>query len=181
MIVIALGTGFGLSWFALNDGRLFGAFHVGPWSTWPSLGSPDPDPYAHAYLARTGTLHLGLSEGVAFTAQTDSTGQLLDRACRYRIEGPTPVASFWTLQALDTDGVNIARPDGPIELRSSLVARNEAGNAVLYVSPTLAPMNWLETTGAGPFTLTLTLYDTTIFSAIGESVQALPTITREAC
>ena len=44
MIVVALGTGFGLSWYALNDGRLFGAIEIGPWQAWRDVGVPGPDP-----------------------------------------------------------------------------------------------------------------------------------------
>ena len=54
MVAIALGLGFGLSWYALTDGRYFGAAQIGPWAAWPRAGLPSPDPYTRAYLARTG-------------------------------------------------------------------------------------------------------------------------------
>ena len=44
MIGVALCVGFGLSWYALCDGRLFGALRVGPWTAWRDVGSPTPDP-----------------------------------------------------------------------------------------------------------------------------------------
>ena len=59
MLVVALAIGFGLSWYALTDGRLFGAAQLGPWIAWPRAGSPAPDPYTRAYLARSGALQLG--------------------------------------------------------------------------------------------------------------------------
>lgn len=180
-IAIALGTGFGLSYFALDDGRVLGALRVGPWAAWPAVGSPTPDPYTQAYLSRTGALQLGQSEGIAFTAISDSDGQPLDRSCRYRLEGSTPVASFWTLAALAPDGSNIARPDGTIALQSRHIARANDGTMVLYVSKTLAPDNWLEITGTGPFKLLLTLYDTSNLSGAGTSVQTLPSISKEGC
>src|SRR4051812_48477850 len=123
MIAVALVVGFGLSYFALTDGRLFGAVKVGPWAAWPAVGSPTPDPYTHAYLARTGALELGQSEGIAFLASKDSDGQPLRRDCRYRVQGTTPVASSWTMVALSTDGRNIARSDGLKALRSAEIAR----------------------------------------------------------
>src|SRR3990170_4069258 len=101
MIAVALGIGFGLSWYALSDGRLFGALQVGPWAAWPEAGAPAPDPYTKAHLSRTGALQLGQSEGLQFIASTDSDGRPLLRNCRYRIDGATPVATFWTLVALD--------------------------------------------------------------------------------
>jgi len=38
MLAVALAVGFGLSWYALNDGRLFGAAQIGPWTAWPRAG-----------------------------------------------------------------------------------------------------------------------------------------------
>ncbi len=79
------------------------------------------------------------------------------------------------------DGSNIARPDGEITLDSRHVARANDGSMVLYVSPSLAPDNWLEIAGQGPFQLRLTLYDPSNVSGSGAAVQTLPTITKEAC
>jgi hypothetical protein len=181
LIVVAVGVGFGLSWYALTDGRFFGAYQVGPWSAWPQVGQPVPDPYTRAYLARTGSLQLGLSEGLQFVAATDSDGRRLDRACRYRVDGMTPVAQFWTMVATTEDGVNVARPGSPLAFRSNRIARAQDGSAILYFSPTLAPYNWLELAGTGPFVLVLTLYDTSIFSGVTQGVESLPAIIREAC
>jgi len=181
MLTVALGVGFGLSYFALTDARPIGALQVGPWSAWPDAGSATPDPYTRAYLARTGALELGLSEGLQFLAVNDSAGRPLDRACRYRIEGATPVASFWTLVALDLQGVNIARPDGLAAVHSARVARSQSGIARFYVSRGLAPYTWLEITGDGPFSLALTLYDVSIVGGAGSTVVDLPEIVQEGC
>ena len=159
----------------------FGAYRVGPWAAWPSVGAKAPDHYTRAFLARNGALQLGDSEGVQFLATTDSDGRPLDRTCRYRIDGTTPVASFWTLIATNADGVDIARPDGLAGFESSRIARANDGSLVLYVSRKLAPQNWLEITGDGPFQLNLTLYDTSTLSGVGSSVATLPAIIREAC
>ena len=180
MLVVALAVGFGLSWYALNDGRLVGGVQIGPWTAWPRAGSANPDPYTRAYLARNGALQLGQGEGVLFVATTDSDGKSLDRNCRYRIDGTTPTATFWTLVPTAPDGTAIARPDGPVEFQSSRVARASDGSLQLYVSKSLAPLNWLEITGDGAFWLALTLYDTTVFST-GSAATTLPAIIREAC
>lgn len=181
MLAISLATGFGLSWYALTDGRFFGAYQSGPWTTWLRAGTADPDPYTRAYLARNGALQLGLSEGVQFVATTDSDGQPLDRACRYRIDGTTPTATFWTLIPTDTHGTSIARADGPEGFHSARIARANDGSMQLYVSRTLAPLNWIEITGSGTFWLVLTLYDTSLFSGISSSQTTLPAVIREAC
>lgn len=181
MVVVALAVGFGLSYYALTDGRVLGALRVGPWAGWPGVGLPAPDPYTKAYLSRTGILQLGQAEGIAFTATTDSSGAALERNCRYRIEGTTPVATFWTLQAQAPDGSSVTRPDGLRELESRQVARANDGSLIAYVSPSLAPDNWLEITGQGPFQLVLTLYDPSNLSGNSVSVDTLPSITRQGC
>jgi len=182
LVAIALVVGFGLSYYALGDGRLLGAIRVGPWAAWPAVGSASPDPYTRAYIARTGALELGQSEGITFTATSDSDGRPLDRKCRYRIEGTTPVASFWTLAAVvAANGSSVARPGGMQELQSRQVARAPDGSLVLYVSRSLAPENWLEITGDGPFELVLTLYDPSNLSGTASSIDSLPAILKEAC
>lgn len=181
MIATALLVGFGLSWYALSDGRLFGTIEIGPWAAWRDAGSPTPDPYTRAFVSRNGALQLGASEGLQLVATTDSDGQPLDRACRYRIDGTTPVATFWTLVPTAPDGTPIARPGGPAGFNSGRIARAEDGSMQLYVSKTLSPFNWLEITGEGAFVLALTLYDTSSFAGVGPTVATLPSIIRETC
>lgn len=182
MLTIALTVGFGLSWYAMTDGRIVGALQSGPWSTWPKAGTPNPDPYTRAYITRAAALQLGQAEGIQLTATTDSDGRPLDRACRYRVDGRTPTATFWTLVPVDARGASIARPDGPPGFHSNRIARANDGSMQLHLSKTLAPLNWLELSGDGPFSLLLSLYDTVIFSAVGAAeTVTLPSIIREGC
>ena len=181
MLTIALGVGFGLSWYALTDGRLFGAYQSGPWTAWTQSGAPSPDPYTRAFLTRNGALQLGQAEGLQLVASTDSDGQRLDRACRYRIDGRTPTATFWTLIPVAEDGGSIARADGPPGFHSARIARANDGSLQLYVSRSLSPLNWVEITGDGPFSLVLSLYDTVFFSGVGSNETSLPSIIREGC
>ncbi|MBN9310692.1 MAG: DUF1214 domain-containing protein [Devosia sp.] len=182
MLAVALVLGFGLSWYALSDGRMFGAIQIGPWQAWKNVGVPSPDPYTRAFIARSGALELGATEGIQFVATIDSDNRRLDRNCRYRIDGKTPAARFWTLVPVSPeDGAPITRPDGPADFHSARLSRAGDGSAALYVSRTLAPQNWLEITGEGPFNLVLSLYDTSSLSGVGSEVAALPAIIREAC
>ncbi len=182
MLTVALAVGFGLSWYALSDGRFFGATQSGPWVTWARVGAPSPDPYTHAFIIRSAALQLGQAEGMQLIATADSDGRPLDRACRYRIDGRTPTSTFWTLLPVDENGATIARPDGPPGFHSTRIARANDGSMQLYISRTLSPLNWLEITGEGPFSLLLTLYDTVIYSGVGSSeTTTLPSIIREAC
>ncbi|OAM76716.1 DUF1214 domain-containing protein [Devosia elaeis] len=180
-IALALATGFGLSYSALTDGRLFGATQLGAWTTWPDIGSPLPNPYTRAHIAREAALHLGRSEGLQFIARADSAGEPLDLACSYRLDGRSPVSSFWTLAAIDGDWVNLAAPGSDAALRSSEIARAPDGALRIHVGTALRPGNWLELTGTGPFSLVMTLYDTTALTGFSSADTTMPAITREAC
>jgi hypothetical protein len=180
MIAVALGVGFGLSYYALTDGRLFGVAQVGPWHAWPDVGANAPNPYTRGHLARTAAFELGQAEGLQFTATTDSSGEILTRDCAYRVAGRTPVASFWTLVALDETGTNIAAPDTAPAMRSSSIVRSDDGAIAINVGTRLMPWNWLELTGEGPFKLVLTLYDTAVFSGFS-SDESMPAIIRGSC
>ncbi|RYE56519.1 MAG: DUF1214 domain-containing protein, partial [Hyphomicrobiales bacterium] len=163
-IAIALVTGFGLSYYALNDGRLFGAAEIGPWVSWPDLGSASPNPYSRGHLTREAALQLGRAEGLQFLATSDTAGEALDLSCTYVLSGHVPVSSFWTLVAVDPSGINLAASGTDLALRSSEVVRENSGSMTIHVGTKLSPGNWLELNGAGPFVLELTLYDTTAFS-----------------
>jgi len=181
MVFIALLTGIGLSYFALADGGLFGAYRINAWTAWPQAGSPNPDPYTRAFVARSGALQLGSAEGIQFVASRDSEGQLLQRTCNYRLMGTTPVASFWTLRAVATNGRSTTPRGSPQNLQSNRLSRTNIGAAILQVGPELAPQNWLEIEGEGPFDLILTLYDASIFAGFGSTISELPTITNKGC
>lgn len=180
MIAVALGVGFGLSYYALTDGRLFGVAQVGPWHAWPDVGANSPNPYTRGHLARTAAFELGQAEGLQFIATTDSDGEQLTRACTYRIDGKTPLATLWTLVALDETGINIAAPDVAPAMRSSAIARAQDGSIRIHVGTRLSPQNWLEITGEGPFRLVLSLYDTAAFSGFSSDA-SMPTIIRGEC
>lgn len=181
MIAIALTVGFGLSWYALTDGRLFGVLQAGPWGAWPDVGSPNPNPYTRAHLARVAGVQMGQGEGLQFQATTDSDGEPLDLRCTYFLTGNTPIAAFWTLAAVDPRGVNLAPKEGIAFVRSSDLARDNAGAIQLYVGTKLRPLDWLELSGTGPFSLVLNLYDTVISSGISSAEATMPAIHREAC
>lgn len=180
-LAVAIAVGFGASYYALTDGRLFAAVRVGPWAAWPQVGQPLPDPYTRAYLARSGHLQLGYAEGIRFVAMTDDRGDPLNANCHYRVSGRVPGASFWTLAATDLAGANIAASPELMALHSERVARSGDGALVASISPELAPQNWLEIEPGGPFQLQLTLYDAVVFSGGNTTVDAMPSIERVGC
>jgi hypothetical protein len=180
-IAVALSLGFGLSYYALTDGRLFGAVSLGPWTSWPDIGAPNPNPYTSGHITREASLQLGRSEGLRFVATTDSDGAPLDLACSYRLDGHVPVSTFLTLVAVDADWVNLAAAGTGAALRSSEVVRVDDGALRIHVGTQLRPMTWLELSGTGPFSLVLTLYDTTALSSFVSADMTMPSITLEDC
>lgn len=180
-LVTAIVTGFGLSYVALDRGGPVGTMKLGPWIAWTEVGSPEPDPYTRAYIARSGALHLARAEGLRFVARTDSDGETLDLECTYRIDGATPVAAFWTLTATDVTGALVTPPGMDMALHSSRLSRSDDGSATVRVGPQLSAGNWLEVAGTGPYELVLTIYDSSVFSGIGAFQNTLPSITKERC
>ena len=180
-IVIAVAVGISSAWFAIERGRLFGSVNVGAWTAWPQEGSVDADPYSLAMLARTGEVPLGSSEGLSFTANSDSVGGALSGRCSYEIVGQTPPARMWTLTAYDSTGrlmVNVARRSG---FHSREILREPDGKFVIAVGPTVSPGNWLPIASVERFYLVLRLYDTPLAtgSQIGDLV--MPEIRRARC
>lgn len=181
MIAVALAIGFGLSAYALTDGRFVGSVRLGAWAAWPDIGAPQPNPYTRAHIAREGALQLGSSEGLEFVAATDDAGDPLDLSCTYTLAGHVPVSSFWTLAAVDRNWVNLAAPEGPPAIRSSAIARTNEGASIVHVGTQLMSGNWLELKGSGPFLLVLTLYDTTALTGFSSTAMTLPSLTRRSC
>ena len=120
------------------------------------------------------------SDLLRFTASVDGDDQELTRACSYRVRGTTPLATAWTLVALDAEGRNVAAPDTDLAMRSSGLARGDDGAIEIAVGTSLMPGNWLELSGNGAFTLVLTLYDTAAFSGFSSDA-AMPSVIRGKC
>jgi hypothetical protein len=159
-----------------------GAVTAGPWITWPRGGAPDADPYTRAILARRGELPMGLGEGLAFMARTDSGGYPLSGVCTYRVRGPMPAGRNWTLAAYDSRGRLMPNPSGRHGLTSSEAVRDAEGTVAVTVAPFPAGGNWLPVGQTGEIVLILRLYETPLTAAAGGLVAAdLPEIVQEGC
>jgi hypothetical protein len=180
-ITIALVSGFGSAWYALENGELFVTLSLGPWKAWPAAGTAEADPYTHAYLARSGQLQLGRAEGIRFASSTDSAGLPLKRECRYRIEGETPVASLWTLYAEDEKGALIGHGERRDVIDGVNLPRGNDGRMLVRTGPAPAGPVWLATPGRGPVQFVLTLYDTSLFAGLSAESTPLPEIREEGC
>ncbi|WP_424981809.1 DUF1214 domain-containing protein [Maritalea sp. S77] len=176
LVITALGVGFGLSYYSLEEGRELTATHYGVWSGWPELGTAQIDPYARAHLAREGMLPLGKGEGVRFSARKDATGARLTGECSYVLSGDMPNHTLWTVQVRDLSTHQVF---GHVE--SSQMQFEADGSLQLSITPNAQPGNWVNTDGLDRLELLLTLYDTNAFTTLGSEEIALPQLRLEAC
>jgi hypothetical protein len=181
---IAVASGAGSVYLALDQSHRFGTIDIGPWTAYPELGTPEADPYSRARFAREGTLALGSAEGLVLTARSDSAGAMLSPSCVYRLVGDMPPARFWTLHTIDAEG-RAHRPDGPAArtaaLHSQALLRSEDGDAVITAALAIQPGNWLRTPDIPGFGLVVTLYDTSIAGSARISEVSMPEIVRVSC
>lgn len=181
-LAIALVGGAGSVWLALERDFSFGAITIGEWIAFPQHGTPDADPYSRARFSRETNLALGRSEGLIFIARHDKEGRPLVAECSYTVQGPMPPARFWTIYAQNAEHETIRIKDGRQKgLHSQALLRGPDNLITTTVSRHASPGNWLAIAGAGPFTLVLTLYDTSITSSSRLAELVLPQIARESC
>lgn len=177
-LAIAIGGGAWSVWAALKGDFGRQTVVVGPWRATPGAGDLRQNPYALAQASRGVNLPLGLAEGLAFRASTDSQGNALDAACSYRISGPLPAARFWTLHAEGAGSRGALRLGA---MHSLSLLRAPDNGFVVTASSRAEPGNWLAIGPRGGLELALVLYDTPISgnTALGEI--DLPAIERLAC
>ncbi|WP_182085588.1 DUF1214 domain-containing protein [Aureimonas sp. ME7] len=181
-IGIALGLGGWSASYMLDHYEGADILVVGPWHADRTAGSPSADPYSKARLARSGNLTLGLGEGVAFQARTDTGGRELRRECNYRLEGAYPPARVTTLSAFEPTGRPMPATEGrPTHLVSLNWMRSDDNRAVISVGALAQPGNWLALEGTGSYVLALTLYDTPVSTDSGAAPIAMPFIVRTGC
>ena len=182
VVVIAVGGGGASVWYALQAQEGIGAVTIGGWTAFPSIGTPDADPYSKGRVAREGLLALGHAEGLVFIAHADSRGDAIERRCSYKVEGATPPARFWTIYAADL-GYTVLRLEGRAApaIQSQDVLRAADNSFSIGFGPQPVPGNWIRVDGAGAYTLVLTLYDTPLASNPGFADIALPQVLRTGC
>ena len=181
-MALALLVGFGSAYWVLKGEYPVGSVRIGPWTTWPKIGSREADPYARAVVARSGDVPLGVGEGLAFVASVDSAGRDLDASCSYRVGSMTPQARYWTLTVYDADR-RPARTDlGRSGMTSAEILRRDDGSFLVELSRTVRPGNWLQLPSSASFTLILRLYDTPVAAGSAAlDARVLPSIERGEC
>ena len=185
----ALGLGLGSAWFAVRAGLSAGEITNGPWRTSLVTGSRQADLYTRARVAVGGLLALAPSETVYWNAEADAEGQPLDARCDYRVEGGELPARWWSVTAYGADHFLIPNDAGRYSFSQTTLAREPGGPWTLRVSSEAKPgegegANWLpsgRSGAAGPFALTLRLYNPAPEVYERPAALRLPGIEREGC
>jgi len=180
-IVVALAVGLGTAYYAVEHGQLVDSMRIGGWVASPNAGTPDADPYSAAAFAKTGEIALGTGVGIAFVAESDSTGAALAGNCDYTVAGMTPPARLWTLTALDGTWHPTAAKSGRRGFFSGDVLREESGRFSITVSRVAHDGNWLPIGETNRLRLVMRLYDSPITSGSSLVELEMPTITRGTC
>ncbi len=180
-IAIAAALGIGSAWYVVDRGAVFGTVTVGAWTAWPASGRPDADPYAVAWLARTGEVPLGSGEGIAFTATSDSGSAPLTAACNYTVRGQTPAARLWTIAAYPAGNASGAPMPDRSSTNSRVVVRAPDGSFAIALSTEVSPGNWIPLQAGRGFKLVLRLYDTPVTTGGRITDMVLPEILRGGC
>lgn len=170
------------AWYSIANIDGVGVIRSGPWAATPYAGIEDVGPYAVAKSVIDGSVPLGATEGLSFSANVDSDGNTLQLKCNYAIEGVTPVARLWTLTAYDLAGKEITpATGGQSALFSGKVIRFGDGTFRIKASSRPQPGNWLATGGKGGFRLALRIYDTPVTASFDQATPILPSIRRVGC
>lgn len=181
-LLIAVSTGLGATFLAVERGHGFDRIKIGSWSAWPRAGSPDADPYARAVISRTGEIPLSLGEGLVLQAERDEKGEVMNGSCTYSVSGDLPPSRFWTLTAYNRDGNFRENSARRYSFTSSEIIRNAAGKFEIILASEVKPGNWLPVSAAEPFSLMLRLYDTPLSSSATQiDPQFIPRIQKKSC
>lgn len=180
-VVLGAALGLGLTAIAIESPPNFGVIESGPWVARPGIGSTSADPYSRALMAARGEIPMGASDGIVLTAGRDSSGQLLNLRCTYKIDGVVPAANFWTLTLYRADNAApVAGGRTAYTSSEALVAEN--GRVTIMLSADPFAGNWIPMSGTGGFELHLRLYETQV-SSTGQALEkvTMPSIIREKC
>ncbi|MGB3719363.1 MAG: hypothetical protein DIU63_12230 [Proteobacteria bacterium] len=176
---IALLGGLATSWYMIEVGSPLTTVKVGPWVSWPAIGTPNADPYTRAHMARQGSMPISGTLARVWEARTDDTGQRLHSSCDYAVVGRGLNDGFWTIAVFDDSGQLIPNAAGRYAFNSSSIMRAPDGSFHVSLSRDARPGNWLPTSGAGRFKVVLTLLEAG--DGLGPDGTGLPEIRRVAC
>ena len=180
--ICGIGLGGASAWYSIQTIHGFGAIRSGPWTAFPFAGQSEVDPYTIAKSVAEGSVPIGATEGLAFEAVTDSSGETLQLSCDYVLEGKTPPSKLWTLVGYGRNGgVAQAAPGGSSAMYSGAILRFPDDSFRISIADRPQPGNWMGIEGEGNLRLVLRLYDTPVTSNSGLIAPIMPQINRGQC
>ncbi|WP_269620722.1 DUF1214 domain-containing protein [Zhongshania sp. BJYM1] len=182
-VTLGLGVAIGI-WSAslmLKHQLNSSSVHNGPWRTLLTAGSTDAGMYQRSGIAIGGLLALSKQETLYFTAFEDSSGNLLQEQCNYRVLGNDPDARWWSLTAYAADHYLPQNDDNALSIAKTTVERDDGGHFEIMVSADPQPKNWISSRAAGDYSLTLRLYNPSSRVYKAPAAVKLPDILREDC
>ncbi|WP_165793827.1 DUF1214 domain-containing protein [Hyphococcus luteus] len=139
------------------DGQAY-KFNAKGWSGDLAIGSRDAGPYTRARIAKRGLLALSRDETIYFFRDRDDAGDRLVETCRYRLTGGAMPARWWSVTLYAEDDFLALNDDNAHSVSPEKISDGADWQAVIQPS---RPENgaWISSKEAGPFNLTLRLYN----------------------
>lgn len=134
------------------------AFSAKGWFGDLAIGSRDAGPHTRARVAKRGLLALSRDETIYFFRDRDDAGDRLIENCRYRLTGGAMPARWWSVTLYAYDDFLAVNDDDAHSVSPERITDVSDWSAFIQSS---LPKNgaWLSSSKAGPFNLTLRLYN----------------------
>ncbi len=125
------------------------------WRT-PGLASDESGlPYTLGRYLTKGQLPPPLSVQ-DFVRSVDDDQKRLDGSCAIELTGAVPAARWWTVSAVNSDGVAFSDSN---TLTAGAAVLEADGKLILHVASSPQPGNWIKPPSSGNYSIALTLHD----------------------
>jgi hypothetical protein len=169
-IVIGVGSGYkGLASFG-NRPVAGNAF----WTTRALNLQDNALPYTTGHYLAHGQLPPPLAVQ-DFLRHADDDGRALDGDCIIEVKGTIPAARWWTLSAVDGEGVAIS-DENTLTAGSAVIEADDT--LVLRIASSPQPGNWIKPPTRGSYSIAYTLHEAAPQQGAGI---ALPSVKRVGC
>jgi len=179
---LALFSGFASAHYAIDYLGKGSNLRTGQWTRLESIENTAGNPYRAALKVRTSGVALAPGEGLIFTSDRDESGARFKAGCDYRLAGPMPKATLWSLSVNPENGQATTAFADRRYLVSRTVQWESDGRLSVAIASDARAGNWLAAPPAEGFTVSLRLYDTPLALNTTEmKIEDLPTIEKGAC
>ena len=177
--VVGVALGGGAAVQRVRTGALGATRAIGPWTTGTDFGTVRASAFTRAVVSLRSILALPAHEARYYNAAVDSSGQLLDGKCRYRVSGGTIPAKWWSMTLYDHPGYLVANQANRFSVASAAVPN--LASWTIIVAPSEQAGLWLPTGRIDRFELTLRVYLPEDGGQGNLTRDELPSILKEAC